>query len=49
MFDRYTRAVGQPGGGQEVVAAGAGYRVDITKTEKAFVIKAEIPEVKRRT
>jgi HSP20 family protein len=49
MFDRYTRAVGWPkGGGQEVATTGAwSPRVDISETDKAFVIKAEIPEVKK--
>ena len=48
-FDRYTRAVGQPrAGSQEVVATGDwAPRVDIAETDKAFVIKAEIPEVKK--
>jgi hypothetical protein len=46
MFNRYTRAVGQPqAGSQEVVATGDwAPRVDIAETDKAFVIKAEIPE-----
>ena len=45
MADRYTRAVEQPrAGGQEVVATGDwAPRVDIAETDKAFVIKAEIP------
>jgi HSP20 family protein len=49
MFDRYARTVGQPQvGGQEAVATGDwAPRVDIAETEKAFVIKAEIPEVKK--
>jgi HSP20 family protein len=49
MFDRYARTVGQPRvGGQEAVATGDwAPRVDIAETEKAFVIKAEIPEVKK--
>jgi len=49
MFDRYTRAVGWPrGGGQEVVATGDwSPRVDISETDGNFVIKAEVPEVKK--
>jgi HSP20 family protein len=49
MFNRYTRAVGQPqAGSQEVVATGDwAPRVDIAETDKAFVIKAEIPEVNK--
>lgn len=49
MFDRYTRAGGVPrGGGQELAPTGDwAPRVDIAETEKAFVIKAEVPEVKK--
>jgi HSP20 family protein len=51
LFDRYTRAraVGQPSAGsQEVIATGDWTpRVDIAETDKAFVIKAEIPEVNK--
>jgi len=51
LFDRYTRAraVGQPPtGSQEVIATGDWTpRVDIAETDKAFVIKAEIPEVNK--
>ena len=49
LFDRYTRAVGLPRtGGQEVGAEGDwAPRVDIAETEKEFVIKAEIPEVRK--
>ncbi len=49
MFDRYTRAVGWPRtGGQDVVATGDwAPRVDIAETDKEFLIKAEIPEVKK--
>jgi len=51
MLDRYTRAraVGQPrAGSQEVIATGDwAPRVDIVETDKAFVIKAEIPEVNK--
>ena len=51
MFDRYTkaRAAGQPpAGSQEVIATGDwSPRVDIVETDKAFVIKMEIPEVNK--
>jgi HSP20 family protein len=49
MFDRYSRAVGLPRtGGHEPVATGDwSPRVDIAETDKAFVIKAEIPEVNK--
>jgi HSP20 family protein len=49
MFDRYTRQVGLPrSGSQEVVTTGDWTpRVDIAETDKEFVIKAEIPEVKK--
>jgi HSP20 family protein len=49
LFDRYTRAVGQPRAGNQDVAATGNWapRVDIAETDKAFVIKVEIPEVKK--
>jgi HSP20 family protein len=49
MVERYTRAVGQPqAGGHEVIATGDWVpRVDIVETEKAFVIRAEIPDVNK--
>jgi HSP20 family protein len=49
MFDRYTRAGGVPrGGGQELARTGDWTpRVDIAETDQAFVIKAEVPEVKK--
>jgi HSP20 family protein len=49
MYDRYTRAAGQPqAGSQEVIATGDWTpRVDIAETDKAFEIKAEIPEVNK--
>ncbi len=49
MFDRYTRAMGLPrSGNQEVIATGDwAPRVDIAETDKAFEIKAEIPEVNK--
>jgi len=44
LFDRYTRA----GGGQQLVGTGDwAPRVDIVETDKAFIIKAEVPEVKK--
>lgn len=50
LFDRYTKAVGWPQrGGQELTAAGDwSPRVDIAETDKEFIIKAEIPEVKKQ-
>lgn len=49
MFDRYTRAMGWPSSqGQELVTTGNWMpRVDISETNNEFVIKAEIPEVKK--
>jgi HSP20 family protein len=49
MFDRYTRAESLPrNGGQKVVAKGDwAPRVDISETDKEFMIKAEIPEVRK--
>ena len=48
-FDRYSRALGFPRrGSQEVLAAGEwAPRVDIAETEGAFMIKADIPDVKK--
>ncbi len=49
MLDRYARAVGQPrAGSQEIIATGDwAPRVDIAETDKAFEIKADIPEVNK--
>jgi HSP20 family protein len=49
LFDRYTRAAGQPRTGNQDVATTGDWapQVDIAETDKAFVIKAEIPEVKK--
>ncbi|WP_018914114.1 Hsp20/alpha crystallin family protein [Thiomonas sp. FB-6] len=56
MFDRYTRAVGlsrvgnwgrRALGTEPAAAADWAPRVDISETPAAFVIKAEIPEVKK--
>ena len=49
MFDRYSRAVGMPRGGNQELATTSDWapRVDIAETDKEFVIKAEIPEVKK--
>jgi len=49
MVDRYTRAVGAPRAGtQEVLRTGDwSPRVDIAETQTDFVIKVEIPEVKK--
>jgi len=46
MFDRYTKAVGWPRGGQEALASSDwSPRVDIAETEHEFLIKADIPGV----
>jgi len=49
MLERYARALGQPrAGSQEVIATGDWVpRVNIAETDKAFEIKAEIPEVNK--
>ena len=49
MFDRYTKAVGWPHKGEQEAITTEDWspRVDIAETDKEFVIKAEIPEVKR--
>ncbi|TPW12570.1 MAG: HSP20 family protein [Halothiobacillaceae bacterium] len=49
MFDRYTKAMGWPSNrGQELITTGDwSPRVDISETDNEFMIKAEIPEVKR--
>lgn len=49
LFDRYTRAVDRPQSGElEIVKTGDwSPRVDIAETDNAFIIKAEIPEVKK--
>jgi len=48
MFDRYTRAMGLSSAGQGLITTGDwSPRVDISETDNEFVIKAEIPEVKK--
>lgn len=49
LFDRYTRAMGWSASrGQESITKGDWLpRVDISETEGEFVIKAEIPEVRK--
>ncbi len=49
MFDRYNRAVSWPrSGSRELMNAGDWTpRVDIAENDNEFVIKAEIPEVKK--
>lgn len=49
MFDRYTRAMGWPSNrGQELITTGDwSPRVDISETDNEFIVKAEIPEVKK--
>jgi len=49
LFHRYTRAVGSPRPAGEASTAPGDWspQVDIAETDKEFVIKAEIPEVKK--
>lgn len=49
VFDRYSKALSWPRfGGQEILAGGDwAPRVDIAETEKEFIVKAEIPDVKK--
>ena len=48
VFDRYARAGLPRGRSQEIARTGDwAPRVDIAETDKAFVIKAEVPEVKK--
>lgn len=49
MFDRYTRAVDMPRRGTQQVMVPGDWspRVDIAETDNEFIIKAEIPEVKK--
>ena len=49
MLDFYSRPAGPPQGGSRVGIATGDWapRVDIAETDKEFVIKAEIPEVKK--
>jgi HSP20 family protein len=48
MFDRYSRAMGSPRSGQEAITTGDwSPRVDISETDEAFMVKAELPEVKK--
>lgn len=49
LFDRYTKSASWPQwGNQEVMTTGDWTpRVDISETDKEFVIKAEIPEVNK--
>ncbi|NCD26408.1 MAG: Hsp20/alpha crystallin family protein [Deltaproteobacteria bacterium] len=48
MFDRYTKAVGWPRGGQEALASTDwSPRVDIVESEQEFLIKADIPGVEK--
>jgi HSP20 family protein len=48
MFDRYTKAVGWPRGGQEALATNDwSPRVDIAETDGEFLIKADIPGVEK--
>src|SRR5210317_817649 len=49
VFDRYSKALSWPRfGRQEIMTHGDWVpRVDITETDKEFIIKADIPEVKK--
>jgi HSP20 family protein len=49
LFHRYTRAVGLPRTGSQASLAPGDWtpQVDIAETDKEFVIKAEIPEVRK--
>ena len=48
MFDRYTRAIDRPLS-RELASPEGGWapRVDIAETDKEFLIKAELPEVRK--
>ena len=49
FFDRFSRPLGWPGRLGQELARGSDWapRVDISETDKEFVINAEIPEVKK--
>jgi len=49
LFGRYARAVGWPQRGSQEVITTVDWapRVDISETDKEFLIKAEIPDVKK--
>jgi HSP20 family protein len=49
VFDRYSKALSWPRlGGSEIMTGGDwAPRVDIAETENEFIIKAEVPEVKK--
>lgn len=49
MFDRYSRAMGSPRAwGHDAITTGDwSPRVDISETDDEFVVKAELPEVKK--
>lgn len=49
VFDRYSKALSWPRLGASEIMTGGDWapRVDIAETEKEFIIKAEIPEVKK--
>ena len=48
LFDRYIMSMGWPSRRQELITAGDwSPRVDISETDNEFLIKAEIPEVKK--
>jgi len=49
VFDRYNKALSWPRLGASEIMTGGDWapRVDIAETEKEFIIKAEVPEVKK--
>lgn len=48
MFDRYTRAVDRPLSRELAISEGGwAPRVDIAETDKEFLIKAELPEIRK--
>ena len=49
MFERFNRPLGwRQRGGQEIMAGGDWVpRVDIAETDKEFIIKADLPEIKK--
>lgn len=49
LFDHYTRAMGMPASlGQVMTSGDWSPRVDISETDKEFLIKAEIPDMDKK-
>ena len=48
IFDHYARAMGTPLGQEFLTTGDWSPRVDISETDKEFLIKAEIPEVEKK-